>query len=42
MRIGDIEITPLHGDGPVERHDFVALSIGHIVFAVAASDTPQD
>lgn len=36
LALTDVELTPLDGSGPPEHHDFVALSIGHIVFAVEA------
>jgi hypothetical protein len=34
LALTDVELTPLHGNGPVQRHEFLALSIGHVVFAV--------
>jgi hypothetical protein len=31
LALTDVEITPLQGDGPVQRRPFVALSLAHVV-----------
>jgi hypothetical protein len=34
LALTDVELTPLDGSGPPARYEFLALSVGHIVFAV--------
>ena len=34
LALTDVELTPLTGSEPAERHPFMALSMRHIVFAV--------
>ena len=34
LAVTDVELTPLDGSGTSEQHQFLALSIRHIVFAV--------
>jgi hypothetical protein len=38
LALTDVEITPLSGNGPAEEHQFLALSLQHIVFAVPLDD----
>jgi len=38
LSLTDVEITPLNGDGAVERLPFVALSMSHVVFVANAED----
>jgi Family of unknown function (DUF6812) len=33
LALTDVELTPLNGTGSVEHHQFLALSLRHIVFA---------
>jgi hypothetical protein len=40
LTLTDVTVQPVQG-GPVELHEFLTLARRHIVFAVAASDTPQ-
>ncbi len=40
LTLTDVSVEPLDG-GPVELHDYLTLARRHIVFAVAASDTPE-
>lgn len=34
LALTDVELSPLNGSGTAERHNFLALSLQHIVFAV--------
>jgi len=36
-----VTVEPLDG-GPIELHEYLTLARRHIVFAVAAGDTPED
>ena len=38
LSLTDVEISPLDGDGPVQRLPFVALSVHHVVFVANAED----
>jgi hypothetical protein len=40
LTLTEVSVAPLEG-GPIELHDYLTLARRHIVFAVAASDTPQ-
>jgi len=40
LTLTDVTVAPLEG-GPVELHAYLTLARRHIVFAVAASDTPE-
>ena len=40
ITLTDVTVAPLEG-GAVELHDYLSLARRHIVFAVAASDTPE-
>jgi hypothetical protein len=40
LTLTDVTVAPLQG-GPVELHPYLTLARRHIVFAVAASETPQ-
>jgi hypothetical protein len=40
LTLTEVTIAPLEG-GPVELHDYLTLARRHIVFAVAASETPE-
>jgi hypothetical protein len=40
LTLTDVTVQPLDG-GPVELHHYLTLARRHIVFAVAASETPQ-
>jgi hypothetical protein len=40
LTLTEVTVAPLEG-GPIELHDYLTLARRHIVFAVAASDTPQ-
>jgi hypothetical protein len=33
LALTDVEISPVSGDGEPERHEFLALSLRHVVFA---------
>ena len=35
LALTDVELTPLSGSEPAEKHKFLALSLHHIVFATA-------
>ena len=41
LSLTEVELTPLDGDGPVERLPFIALSVAHVVFVTHADD-PSD
>jgi hypothetical protein len=41
LTLTDVTVEPLAG-GPVELHPFLTLARRHIVFAVAASEIPED
>jgi hypothetical protein len=41
LTLTDVTVEPLAG-GPVELHPFLTLARRHIVFAVAASEAPED
>ena len=41
LTLTDVTVEPLAG-GPVELHPFLTLARRHIVFAVAASESPED
>lgn len=34
LALTEAEVTPLSGSEPAEHHDFLALSLQHLVFAV--------
>jgi hypothetical protein len=38
LALTDVELTPLSGSAPAEQHEFLALSLRHIVFAVPLDD----
>ena len=38
LALTDVELTPLSGTGPAEKHKFLALSLRHLVFAVPLDD----
>ena len=38
LSLTDVEITPLDGDGPVQKRSFVALSIAHVVMVYHADE----
>jgi hypothetical protein len=40
ITLTDVTVAPLQG-GPVELHEYLTLARRHIVFTVAASDTPE-
>jgi hypothetical protein len=40
LTLTEVTVAPLEG-GPVELHDYLTLARRHIVFAVAASETPE-
>ncbi len=40
LALTDVEVTTLDGSTRVERRDFVALSLRHIVLAMPAVDDP--
>ena len=40
LTLTEVTVAPLEG-GPIELHDYLTLARRHIVFAVAASDTPE-
>jgi hypothetical protein len=39
ITLTDVTVAPLDG-GPIELHPYLSLARAHIVFAVAAADTP--
>ncbi len=39
LTLTDVTVQPLDG-GPVELHDYLTIARRHIVFAVAAAETP--
>ena len=41
LALTDVEVTTLAGNPRVERRDFVALSVRHIVLAMPAGDEPS-
>src|SRR3984893_14014586 len=41
LTLTQVTVAPLQG-GPVELHPYLTIARRHIVFAVAASDTPED
>jgi len=41
LTLTEVTVEPLEG-GPVELHPYLTLARRHIVFAVAASDEPED
>jgi hypothetical protein len=41
LTLTDVTVEPLTG-GPVELHPFLTLARRHIVFALAAPETPED
>jgi hypothetical protein len=41
LTLTEVTVAPLEG-GPIELHDYLTLARRHIVFAVAASETPED
>lgn len=41
LALTDVELAPLSGNGEPERHDFLALSLRHVVFA-APLNGPTD
>jgi hypothetical protein len=40
LTLTDVTVAPLEG-GPIELHPYLTLARRHIVFAVAASETPN-
>jgi hypothetical protein len=38
LALTEVEIEPLAGDGPLERREFVALSLGHVVLVMPAEE----
>ncbi|HWF33395.1 MAG TPA: hypothetical protein VG188_12660 [Solirubrobacteraceae bacterium] len=40
LTLTEVTVAPLEG-GPIELHEYLTLARRHIVFAVAASETPQ-
>jgi hypothetical protein len=40
LTLTDVTVQPFDG-GPVELHDYLTIARRHIVFAVAASETPE-
>jgi hypothetical protein len=40
LTLTEVTVEPLEG-GPVELHEYLTLARRHIVFAVAASETPE-
>jgi hypothetical protein len=38
LALTDVELEPLDGDGPLERRDFVALSLTHVVLVMPAQE----
>jgi hypothetical protein len=40
ITLTDVTVAPLEG-GPIELHAYLSLARRHIVFAVAAPDTPE-
>jgi hypothetical protein len=40
VTLTEVTVAPLEG-GPIELHDYLTLARRHIVFAVAAADTPE-
>ena len=41
LALTDVELTSLQGTPQVERHDFIALSLRHVVLAMPADDDRQ-
>jgi hypothetical protein len=41
LTLTDVTVAPLDG-GPIELHPYLTLARRHIVFAVAASELPED
>jgi|SRR3984893_2771333 hypothetical protein len=41
ITLTEVTVAPLDG-GPIELHPYLTLARRHIVFAVAASETPED
>jgi hypothetical protein len=41
LTLTEVTVAPLEG-GPIELHEYLTLARRHIVFAVAASETPED
>ncbi len=39
ITLTEVTVSPIEG-GPIELHDYLTLARRHIVFAVAASETP--
>jgi hypothetical protein len=42
LALTDVEVTALHGGAHVERREFVALSVRHIVLAMPAAEGESD
>jgi uncharacterized protein DUF6812 len=40
LTLTEVTVAPLEG-GPIELHEYLTLARRHIVFAVAAEDTPE-
>ena len=38
LSLTEVELTPLDGDGPVQKLPFVALSVAHVVLVTHAGD----
>jgi hypothetical protein len=41
LALTDVDVTPLSGNEPAERHNFLALSLQHIVFAVPLDESAE-
>lgn len=39
LALTDVELSPLNGGGAAEQHNFLALSLQHIVFAVPLDES---
>jgi uncharacterized protein DUF6812 len=39
LALTDVELSPLNGSGAPEQHNFLALSLQHIVFAVPLDES---
>jgi hypothetical protein len=42
LALTDVEVTTLDGSPRIEKRDFIALSVRHIVLAMPADDTGDD
>lgn len=41
LALTDVELSPLDGSGPPEHHQFLALSLRHILFAVPVDEAAE-